>query len=57
MWWDILKVDIDFIRPGENMQGLGHYESWGEPLQDMSNIKINHLYLCLLYLLRYLLDE
>ena len=39
MWWDILKVDIDF---SDEPKGLGHYESWGEPLQDMSNIKINH---------------
>lgn len=39
MWWDILKVDIDF---SDEPKGMGHYESWGEPLQDMSNIKINH---------------
>ena len=39
MWWDILKVDIDF---SDDAKGHGHYESWGKPLQHMSNIKINH---------------
>ena len=42
MWWDILKVDIDFNLPGDDTGGMGYYESWGKPLQHMSNIKINH---------------
>jgi len=42
MWWDILKVDIDFVLPGDSEGGMGYYESWGKPFQEMSNIKINH---------------
>ncbi len=38
MWWDILKVDIDF---SDEPKGLGHYESWGN-MPEFSNIKINH---------------
>ena len=26
----------------DDAKGHGHYESWGKPLQHMSNIKINH---------------
>ena len=42
MWWDVLKVDIDFVLPGDSEGGMGYYESWGKPFQEMSNIKINH---------------
>ena len=51
MWWDILKVDIDF---SDEPRGMGHYESWGKTVENMgevsekikphpnSNIRINH---------------